>query len=88
MFALLISWGILAVGLLIVATLRKLAVRGKHEILHFADSSFGNREQEIARRMDKIDAWGKWLAVALVVYGVGLLGLYLYTGWQNSLTLN
>ena len=88
MLALLISWGVLALVIVILAMYRKMAARDETDIIHFDDPAFANRQQGIARRLDRIDAWGKPLTVLLAVYGLALAAWYLYRGWQSSQGLN
>ncbi len=88
MLALLISWGVLALAIIMLAMFRKVAAREETDIIHFNDQPFATRQQGIARKLDRIDAWGKPLTILLAVYGLGLLVWYLYSGWQSSQGLN
>jgi len=88
MITLFISWGVLALAVITLAAMRKIAARDENDVLHVDDPSFVNRQQSVARRLDKIDNLGKPLTIVLVVYGIGLLAWYLYTGWQQSQGLN
>ncbi len=88
MLALIVSWGVLALIIVTLAMYRKMAARDESDVIHLEDPAFATRQQGIARRLDKIDSWGKPLTVLLVVYGLGLVAWFLYTGWQTSQGMN
>ncbi|HEV2177564.1 MAG TPA: hypothetical protein VGW33_10260 [Terriglobia bacterium] len=79
------GWGVLAVCVLIIAIYR-LAV-GAHEdqTLHlYHNVGAVASQQKLARRVSVADRWGELLTIALVVYGLALLGVYFYHLWLKS----
>ncbi len=81
MLALSIIWAVLAtvVGGLIVA--RKIAARNEDDIIHVNETNVSAQQTAIAHTLDVIDRWGVTLTVIVVVYGLGILGLFLYNSW-------
>ncbi len=79
-------WAILAAFVLGLAIYRKSISRGEMDVVHIRDSdaSMITGQATLANRMDKIDRWGKLLTIAVVVYGVAIVGLYLWSAWQAS----
>lgn len=85
----LIAWAVLITmvcALIILATVRKYIARNEDDMLHVRDSESGVvvKQGRIANTLRAIDTWGKAITVAGIIYGVALLGYYLYLGWQQS----
>jgi hypothetical protein len=86
MFALSVIWAVMAAGVVILALVRKFASANDDEYVHLnpAQSSVWMRQFSVARTLDAIDHWGVTMTVVVLVYGLVLLGAYLYQGWQQS----
>jgi hypothetical protein len=80
------SWAALAIAVLILAGYR-VAV-GSHEDqtlhLHKSEGALVASQQKQSRKVTAADRWGVLLSVVLAVYGLALLGIYLYHGWLKS----
>ena len=91
MLTLTFIWVVLATVVIALAALRKMAARHEDDDLHLSEPDGGKaiaRQSATARRIDRFDSWGKTFTVIVVVYGLGLLGTFLYQGWQQSLQLS
>ncbi len=85
----LIAWAVLITmvcALIVLATIRKVIARNEDDMLHVRDAETGviTKQSRLARTLQSIDTWGKALTVGGIVYGLLLLGYYLYMGWQQS----
>jgi hypothetical protein len=47
------------------------------------DAAASAQQALVDRKLTSIDRWGKSLTVIAVVYGVLILGLYVYQGWNS-----
>jgi hypothetical protein len=47
------------------------------------DAAVSAQQALVDRKMTTIDRWGKSLTVIAAVYGVLILGLYVYRGWNS-----
>jgi len=80
------AWVVLGVATLILAIYRQiLTVHQEEDVVHLADSEQGKIAQQavLARRLTKIDGWGKSLTLVVTIVGIGLAGAYLYQAWQS-----
>jgi len=89
MLALWIVWSILTLIVIGLALARKVAAYKEDDLVHLAAGEEREipRQVVIARRLDKIDSWGKTLTVVDVVFGVVLVGIVLFRAWQDSLII-
>lgn len=87
MIPLLISWGVIAALVILLAIYRKVVARGEDDTLH-VDGNAVARQSELAQRLTTIDRWGKILTVIAAVTALGLLALFLYNGWMESNQIN
>lgn len=84
MFMLFLIWAVLASIAVALVLLRKYVARNEDEFLHVGDPKASLQQENITRRIDAIDRWGRLVTAAVVVYGVALLCAYLYSGWQET----
>ena len=84
MFALCVAWIVLAGVIIALASWRKIAARQEDDYLHIGRPDAIANQFSVARRLDRIDHWGKILTAALVIYGLVLLLRFLYVGWVGS----
>jgi hypothetical protein len=84
MFALYVAWTVLACVIVALASWRKIAARQEDDYLHIGRPDAIASQFAVARKLDRIDRWGKILTAALVVYGLVLLLRLLYVGWVSS----
>jgi hypothetical protein len=88
MLAMSVIWAVLAtvVGVLIIV--RKVAARNEDDIIHVNELNVSARQTAVAHTLDIIDRWGVTLTVIVVVYGLALLGVFLYNSWVQGQQLN
>jgi hypothetical protein len=85
---LLVSWGVLAVSVLVLLVWRKSVARNEDDQLHVLNAAVVTQQAEVAHKLDQIDKWGKIVTAVTVAYGVLIAGLYLYQVWaQGSTTI-
>jgi len=87
MIPLLVLWGLMAIAVLVLAIMRRMAAKDESEVIHVDDAAFETKQVAIAARLEKIDHWGKITTVVAVVFGLVLLGIYLYNVWQQGSTV-
>lgn len=87
---LIICWVLLATVVIGLAFYRKMIARQEDDSLHVGDvgGSAITRQVQVAKKLESIDRWGKTLTVFIVVYGVALLGYFLYLGWLTGTTIH
>ena len=87
MIPLVVLWCLMAVAVLVLAAMRKMAAKDESDVLHPDDEAFAARQAAIAARLEKIDTWGKIVTAVTVVFGLCLCAVYLYNGWFESQTI-
>jgi hypothetical protein len=87
MLTLWIAWAALTVAVITLALFRKFATRYEDAYVHLADSEAAviSEQVTVARKLDKIDYWGKTLTIVDVAFLVVLLGIAIYNAWAKSL---
>jgi hypothetical protein len=88
MLAMSVIWAVLAtvVGVLIIV--RKVAARNEDDTIHVNEVNVSAQQTAVAHTLDIIDRWGVTLTVIVVVYGLALLGVFLYNSWVQGQQLN
>ncbi len=87
MIPLIALWCLMAVGVAVLAIMRKMAAKDENETLHVDDKAFMDKQAAIAGQLDKIDRWGKIVTAVTVLYGLILLGVQLYNTWMAGQTI-
>jgi hypothetical protein len=79
----LFTWAALAVVVLVLAVRRWMVTRHEDEGLHLAagEASLIAKQVATERTVRTIDRWGEALTVIAILYGLTLLGIYLYGVW-------
>ena len=79
-------WGALALGLLMLAVYRKTKSRNEDDTLHVSGANWGaiDKQNKVARSMNRIDHLGIGLTIVTMVYGLVLLGIYLNDVWVQG----
>ena len=80
-------WALLTAGLLALIVYRRILATGECDILHIRESEFPliPRQAAFARRVERVDFWGKLLTVVSICYGLFLCATLLYQVWiQNT----
>jgi hypothetical protein len=83
-----ILWAVIALSVAMLALFRKLVAQREDDILHLSEGSgqLIETQNQVARKLDAIDHWGKILTVVGVVYGLVLIAVYAYQFWQENTT--
>jgi hypothetical protein len=87
MIPLISLWFLMAVAVVVLAVMRKMAAKGESDVLHPDDKAFEDRQAAIAQKLEKIDTWGKIVTAVTVAFGLIVLAIYLYNGWNASQTI-
>jgi hypothetical protein len=87
MIPLIVVWSLMAISVLVLAVMRKMAAKGESDVLHPDDKAFEDQQAAIAQRLERIDTWGKIVTAVTIVFGLCLCALYLYNGWFESQTI-
>jgi hypothetical protein len=87
MIPLIVLWVLMALAVLVLAVMRKMAAKDENEVIHVDDKAFEDRQAAIAGRLDKIDTWGKIVTAVTAVFGLCLLAVHLYNVWLQGQTI-
>lgn len=83
-----ILWAAITTGVLALALWRLMVVKQEDALggLHVAgsDAAIPETEARIARKLSKIDLWGKTLTVVSAVLILAIGAIWLYNGWLKA----
>jgi hypothetical protein len=81
-----ILWIAMVVGLVVLFGYRKLVDNSVDDLVHVSDASNVaiSQQQTTARKLDQLDRVAKILASVMVIYGLGLCGMYVYQALQSA----
>jgi hypothetical protein len=67
-----IAWAVLGVVVLVLAILRRKMVEGEDDTIKLGEGEVAeiSKQTELATKLSKVELWGKWLTVVLVVTGL------------------
>jgi hypothetical protein len=83
------GWVALAITVLGLALYRKLiALREDHMIHISGDGSAVAKQVAVAKRLERIDHWGKTLTVVTLVFGLCVVGAAAYVVLQQHNLIN
>jgi hypothetical protein len=87
MLTLWIVWALLTVVVITLALYRKFAARNQDAFVHLTESEAPIISQQVtvARKLDKLDFWGKTLTVVDISFLIVLVGIISYNAWRISL---
>ncbi len=91
MLTLWIGWAALTAVVLMLAIFRKFSTRHDDLYVHLADAEAPviSEQVTVARKLEKLDYWGKTLTVVDVAYLVVMIGIICFKAWRISLeTMN
>ena len=82
----LISWAVMAVGVLGLVAYRFFVSHQGDPYLHVNPQEMVHIKEQavVGRRLDSVDKWGKVFTVVTVLYGLVIAGLFLYSQWVAS----
>ncbi len=81
-----ISWAALASSVLALAFYRRVVANKEDDYVHVStavSTDVSAQQIAVANKLQTIDRWGKILTVVAAVFGLALLGVFLYNGWTN-----
>ncbi len=83
---LILTWAVLAIAILILLLYRGRLSRQEAESLHVlaSDDTEISQKLTVAQKLERVERWAKILTVIAVVYGLVLLGLFLWDAWERS----
>jgi hypothetical protein len=81
-----VAWGVLTAGLLALVVYRRILASGEFDVLHVRESEFPLVPQQaaFARRVERVDFWGKFLTVVTICYGLVLCAVFFYQVWNQN----
>jgi len=87
MLTLWIAWAVLTIGVITLALFRKFSTRNEDSFVHLSDAEAPviTEQVTVARKLEKIDYWGKTLTVVDIAFLAVLLGIVFYNAWRTSL---
>ena len=87
MLTLWIAWAALTIAVITLALFRKFSARNEDSVVHLADAEAPviTEQVTVARKLEKIDYWGKTLTVVDIAFLAVLLGIVFYNAWRTSL---
>ena len=83
------TWLVLALVVAGMAAYRYVVAKHEDRSLHVVEEDPGLISQQLReeKKLESIDRWGKSLTVIVVLYGLAILGVYLYHVWQEAYTI-
>ena len=79
------TWAFLAIVVLVMAAYRYFLVRHEDATLDVMESaSLASEQAKVFKKAAAIERWGKVLTLVVVVYGLVLVGAYIYHAWELS----
>jgi hypothetical protein len=87
MLTLWIVWAALTIVVIMLAIFRKFSTRHNDTYVHLADSEAPviSEQMTVARKLEKIDYWGKTLTVVDAAFLAVLIGIVCFNAWRISL---
>lgn len=76
----LVIWAVLATVVVFLAIYRRRIYMKSDEVLHVLDAEapLVSTQAVVAKKLERIDFWGKALTVVVVLYALALVGVYIY----------
>ena len=77
---------VLIIALVALIIYRRAAASGEDDTLHVEDTTgaITVRQEQLAKRLERLDLWVKILSVIVVLCGLGLGAAYLYNAWIET----
>jgi hypothetical protein len=76
----LVIWAVLATVVVFLALYRRRLYMKTDELLHVLDAEapLVATQNEIGKKLEKVDFWGKTLTVIVGLYALAIAGMYIY----------
>lgn len=87
----LVIWAVLATVVVFLAIYRRRIYMKSDEVLHVLDAEapMVSTQAVVAKKLERIDFWGKTLTVVVVLYALTIVGVYIYgTLTDTTIKLN
>jgi len=83
-----IAWGVLGLIVLVLALLRRKIADKEDDSLKLSEGETAHlaKQEQLAKKLAKIEMWGKSATIVLIATGVALGLLYGWQMWQASST--
>lgn len=81
-----IVWAVLAAVVIALLIYRGVVAGHEDDMLHVEDTTgtLASQQEQVAKKLEVIDRWGKILTVLVVLYGLGLAAAYVYNAWTDT----
>ena len=81
-----VLWAVLASAVISLIVYRRVVAAGEDDMIHISDAagSVTSQQVTVAQKLDQIDKWGKTLTVITAVFGIVLVGIYVYQSWVSG----
>jgi hypothetical protein len=81
-----VLWALLALTVVGLIIYRRFVSAGEDDMIHVSDpvGSTTAHQVSVAQKLDQIDKWGKTLTIVTAVYGIVLVGIYVYQSWVSG----
>jgi len=82
-----IGWVALLIVILVLAFYRSRLSREEDDIPHISEPEaevYASRQIAVAKKLEKVEFWGKTLTVLLILYGLVLAAVFSYQAWEQS----
>jgi hypothetical protein len=77
------TWAALAAFVVAMATYHYLLLHHEDATLDIMESaSLASEQARVFKKAHTIELWGKALTIVVMIYGLALVGTYLYHQWQ------
>ncbi len=82
----LVVWAVLATIVVALAIYRRRIYMKSDEMVHLMDAEapLVAGQATAAKRLEKLDLWGKILTGLVILYAVGIAGYYLYSSFVDT----
>jgi ABC-type Fe3+ transport system permease subunit len=81
----LVVWIVLGIIVIVLLVSRiRIAKREDASLDVLEGERQAEQQNEMTKKLERIDWWGQVLTVVLVLYGIILAGIHIYQAWQQS----
>lgn len=81
-----VIWAGLVLAMIAMIVYRRRIARAEEPSLHVLQVGALSQQVSVGQKLEQIDRWGKLLTVVVVVYGLALVGVYMYTSFVQAST--
>ncbi len=81
-----VAWAVLATVVAFLALYRRRIRMKSDEVLHVldAEAALVPQQADVAKKLERVDRWGKWLTVLAALYAAAIAVMYLYSSLSDS----